>query len=804
MDPPPPLWIDRTLRRLLAGCRDSRLNSFAESPRFRDRLRRLTSQFGEISAASAGQLQKLLGQGGPRNGLEREILEVVHAILSAGAASRSSAGEGNRGWYWPGERIRAAGERLPPGRYWFPGFLELRPPEVQFLREASRRAEIILTMPLAWPGLAECREVLVSEPGCRIEELPCPDSTAAVDEIRIEAATAEEETSEIARRLLELRGQGHPWRDCAVLARPVSGYLPLLQTALDRFGIPAQFDFAQPLAGAAPVRYLAALVEAHLSGGDYDALLELARHEAAPWAETDPPPFVRELQERRPGRGLASFPVIAGTLRCFDSWPSMAEPAEWAERLGGLASGAYSRHRIAPSGWDAVRLWRDRAAALRAWQRAANETAASLDPGPLSFPAFWAEMRECLRLTAFWPPELVEEAVTVTSPLEAGARSWPVVFLPNLLDGELPRRLSSDPILGDATRRELTEFGLPLPSLAQQQEIESALFPFALSRATTCAILSRPRFGHRGEELLPSPVTAHWAAGQIEAASPWRPGRPTPPPRSDPGLGFPPVPPPGDAHRYRPTEIESLLACPFQHYSRYRLKLQPPPPAPSDRFGYLERGSLIHAALRRLTVEPGDPVRAFTEEFEQMVRQKRIPLTHQVEFQRLEILRNLLAYAANPFASTGETTEAEWKFEFDLGGGILISGRIDRFDVTAAGEATAIDYKYSRETNVRGKAASEASVQGGLYLLALESQGYRPVRFAYVPLRGESDAIVEEDATALMATARERTLLAIAKLREEIPAADPADPSQCRTCDFIDVCRIREVREPAAEAASAT
>jgi hypothetical protein len=186
----------------------------------------------------------------------------------------------------------------------------------------------------------------------------------------------------------------------------------------------------------------------------------------------------------------------------------------------------------------------------------------------------------------------------------------------------------------------------------------------------------------------------------------------------------------------------------------------------------------------------GDLEAVFDSQFREMCRALHIPPSHRIEWERLELLRNLSAYLKTAQTRPGWTPHVEWGFEFDLVEGVTIRGRIDRFDEGPDGKVYAMDYKYSAAERVKQQAAQ--SVQGGLYLLALERAGYRPAGFEFIPLRGEPGAGQWADSPeAAMAFAREKTLEVVARVRSGEIYVQPLNRSDCAWCDFRDACRIQ-------------
>lgn len=195
------------------------------------------------------------------------------------------------------------------------------------------------------------------------------------------------------------------------------------------------------------------------------------------------------------------------------------------------------------------------------------------------------------------------------------------------------------------------------------------------------------------------------------------------------------------------------------------LRPESPEPDPEP----LTRGGLAHAALRdtleglrertgSARVTParlgsarellGQALERHAHEFPLSVRSERVPSARR----RLEAdLERYLAHAAGAAAGEGAESaplEPKWLelgFGFDeegslpaldLGGGVMLRGRIDRIDVTPAGEAVVYDYKGARVTP-GARWIEDGKIQLALYMRAAERLlGVRVVGGLYQPLGG--------------------------------------------------------------------
>ena len=126
----------------------------------------------------------------------------------------------------------------------------------------------------------------------------------------------------------------------------------------------------------------------------------------------------------------------------------------------------------------------------------------------------------------------------------------------------------------------------------------------------------------------------------------------------------------------------------------------------------------MHAVLAKWYLEPRDIEALFLEEFARAIEEKRIPQGYHTERLRNAMIDDLRAFAADGrWPVPGMQSRTEQSFEFALGDGLTIAGKIDRLDVAEDGRAWVIDYKYSRSVKAkldrREPAAGAAVPDGG-------------------------------------------------------------------------------------------
>jgi ATP-dependent helicase/DNAse subunit B len=215
--------------------------------------------------------------------------------------------------------------------------------------------------------------------------------------------------------------------------------------------------------------------------------------------------------------------------------------------------------------------------------------------------------------------------------------------------------------------------------------------------------------------------------------------------------------------RARPWSASSLelwIACPARWFVERMLRPDSPEPDPEP----LTRGGLAHAALRdtleglrertgsaRVTTARlglarellGEALARHEREFPLSVRSERVPSARR----RLEadLERYLTHAAAQDSPLEPRWLELGFGFEdeegslpaLDLGGGVMLRGRIDRIDVLPGGEAVVVyDYKGARVTP-GARWIEDGKIQLALYMRAAERLlGVRVVGGLYQPLGG--------------------------------------------------------------------
>jgi ATP-dependent helicase/nuclease subunit B len=329
------------------------------------------------------------------------------------------------------------------------------------------------------------------------------------------------ECVEIARRILALAREGTPFDRVAILLRNPFDYLPLMEDALRRTGIPvwttrdsgrpdargraflALLDCAaagltasgfaeylslgqSPEDAGAPAGWEKMLVDAAVIGGrdrwarrlgGLEAEFRLRLADLAGEEEALRSHLERQI-ERLARLRLFALPVI----HQLDALPNRAPWSEWIAALAQLAE----------------KTLRDPEPVLDLL----DELRPLAEVGPVSLQEVRAVLAERLRFLQREPPESRFGCVFVCTPLEVAARSFSVVFVPGLAEGVFPRKTVEDPLLLDEWRRLLS------PELTTREALvsrERLLLRYAAGAAESKLVVSYPRVDvMQGRPRVPS------------------------------------------------------------------------------------------------------------------------------------------------------------------------------------------------------------------------------------------------------------------------------------------------------------
>ncbi len=687
------------------------------------------------------------------------------------------------------------------------------------------------------------------------------DPTPAVELLQGGGERAELEL--IARRIAEELERGLPPEEVAVILRSPARSAPLVAEVFAAAAIPFAMPVRRPLGDTAAGSALIALLRCVPGEGDRPApgnpmdLLAWLRapgHLRVPALADALELDVRRLGLRTVEQARARWEQQRFPLEAIDRLAEAQRrgPAALADR----AARELLRLFTAPRRGQARLLGAaemDEARALAGGRSALAELRELARIAADAAPASAADLADTLARVEVNSGELPGPGrVAVLDPLQLRARRVRALFLAGLQEGEFPARARAQPLLGERDRGRLAEAsGL---FLGERQDL------LAAERYLLYAIVSRPEerlflswhetdddAGPVSRSLFVDDVCDLFderlaerrerrALGALDGA------RASAPQSGDAQLSDERILGLLGTRVWSGTSIEKWVSCPVSWFVDGILSPEEFEPEPEP----LIRGGLAHLALKetleglrreggdgRLT--PANLSRArelMHASLERAEAREEMRLSVSPE-RAAAIARGLradldryLEHAAGlegalfphelelgfGFDRPGEEDhgEASELPAFDLGGGVLMRGRIDRIDIGEDGEAVVIDYK-AKNAIAGEKWIAERSLQVGLYMMAVEQLlGVRVVGGLYQPLAGKdlrargvlledhpaagncvkTDRIEPEALTELLGEVLEIARGAAGEARE---GALQARPETCgwggRGCRYPTICR---------------
>ncbi len=708
------------------------------------------------------------------------------------------------------------------------------PPRADYYSPASRQALAHLERSLLEPAA------------------PRVDPAAAVRLLRAGGERAELEL--VAREISGLLSEGMAPDEIAIVARSPAAIAELLAEVLTAARIPFALRRRQPLSSSALGRSFLGLLRAAGSGGTAADLLAWLR--APGLLERPDLADALEIRLRRTGTEDAAGATAMWEERHWhlDAIDRLQEAAERGPMaLMDRAAGELERLFLAPRrGRGAVlgELEAREARALAAARAALSELRDLARRDRDLAPASAAELARALDPVEFWAGERPGPGtVAVLDPLELRARRVRALFLIALNEGNFPSRSRPQPLISDEESLQIAQAsGLVLGESRDQLAAERYLLYAALSRPEELLVLSWHAADDDGEpvsrSLFVDDVLDLFDTRLGDGIAQRAPGEaPEPPVTGAVGAALAPLRGEGvledlRGHVWSASSLQVWISCPVRWFIERTLRPGPIDPDAEP----LARGGLAHAALRdtlaglarergSARLEPGSLDRArellaaALEENERRLALSAAPERRPGVRRRLRAdLERYLEYAAGAaspleprrlelgFGSApgGEGEESELP-AFDLGGGVLMRGRIDRVDEDGAGRAVIYDYK-SSSAPAPARWLPEGNLQVALYMLAVEQLlGLDVVGGFYQPLSGgdlrargllERESGIELDTVRGDVTGSEnvRSLLAdaLAAAREATAQAARGEleprPATCAYrggCMYPTICRCQ-------------
>lgn len=578
---------------------------------------------------------------------------------------------------------------------------------------------------------------------------------------------------------------GVPPEEIAVALRDVSSAAPLVERVFAEAGVPIALERRIPVAHTALGRSLVAMLAAALHGGTADDLLtwlrlpgRLDRPELADVLERD----LRRGAVRDAAAAHAAWERLAGFRfgELDELAAAAADPARFCERLALsaeqlLAAPWRGSGAVLPAAAEAdARALHVVGAALGQLARLARAEPA-LAPDPSMLGVLLGE--EQVRIGQAPGPG----AVTVADPLRLRARRVRHLLLGRMQEGVFPAGAACDPFLGDAERMAINAAGgLRLRPREDRLDAERWLLYSAVSRPTQRLTLA----WHRGDDDGGPRVRSLFVDDVLACLAPETAGREldrrlgeiglpagaggirqrrlavaAAAPSAAPERGLGPLTDPGALAEIAAREawaagtIEQWARCPVRWLVEWLLRPDTLDPDPAPMIG----GGIYHRVLQRTFEELGgrltpaqlDNARsialgALRDECSR-TRLAAREQEHAALARRLEA--DVLRYLA--FAAESATVFRPAHFELSfgtthddrepvsLGERLRLSGRIDRIDLSPAGDAAIVlDYKGRSGGTPQARWERDGDLQAGLYALALETllPGVRVAGALYQPI----------------------------------------------------------------------
>ena len=714
----------------------------------------------------------------------------------------------NRGFQTRADLIRAALSAQPRGlTIWMDGFLNLSPLEEELIAGLARTCDVTLTLPDT-PAAEHIHRFALSL-GARDHLLSGggrqPECTV------VEAPSMEGEAAELARRILDLRAGGTPFRRIGVALRDTAGYLTLLQSTLERFGIPARYYFGHSLATHPIAVFASGLVTGALEGWDHEAALKTFRAHPRYGSSPDFDRFDFKVREAMPGLGmdaLLSFCEserlhrdLANCLR-IEAWKALLErPAVWQRRIEKLLANQYRPGTLdPPSGHASIAAARSHVAALNACL-AALESAVAFFAEPeraVTLADYWRVASSVIANTVFQIPDDRADVVHVMSVHEARQWDLDALLVCGLTDHDFPRREAANLFFPDAA--------LFLDARRGDGD-EQALFEALCTRASEALVLTYPTHDAAGKSVERSRFLADIAVPERA-----RPVAPAIPARAMPGRTGCIVDPAKVAELaqlHRSTSMSSLkdLAdCRFKFFAHKSLGLKAPPDRPADRLQARLTGTILHKALEVWQKDrTRDFVQLFDEAFAAACIEEHLPPGYRLEVKRLEF-REIAASVSATEQWRYDSSEVEVPLEIELSVGVTVSTRIDRLDIIGD-DCIIVDYKSGKTSTIKQDLESESHLQGPLYALAArERRGLNPIAVVFWAVRDDERhgwGSIPGAPDSVNASLREMPANWAVEARAAIEqrlveffggnvAVQPRSPAACQWCDFAHVCRVEQ------------
>jgi len=236
--------------------------------------------------------------------------------------------------------------------------------------------------------------------------------------------------------------------------------------------------------------------------------------------------------------------------------------------------------------------------------------------------------------------------------------------------------------------------------------------------------------------------------------------------------------------------IETYTICPLKYALQKHWRL-PEEPSAALQYGAAMHSTLkdfYDAALRGIERTAEDSVQIFLREFEQAKIDE--PLQRKLyERQGAEQLRQFVALRALEPKPDVLSTEKKFRFAIE---DVTINGRIDRMDRLESGCAQVLDYKTGAPKN---NMDADNSVQLGIYAMAARLEGHKVEKLVFYNLEDNSTA--ETNRVNNEEKIHNKVLDVASGIRAG--AFHPTPGFHCKNCGYNSLCpaTVERVFEPA-------
>ncbi|HEX3346819.1 MAG TPA: double-strand break repair protein AddB [Acetobacteraceae bacterium] len=550
---------------------------------------------------------------------------------------------------------------------------------------------------------------------------------AAVDLGAVTRLTAADEQEEAVAIAMLLRDAIDGESALAALVTPDRALAGRVTAELLRWGVVADDSAGEPLAQSPPAVFLRLLAQAVAQQLAPVALLSVLKH---PLAAAGMKPAACRAAARRLDlalRGPKPLAGLPGFRKATEREPVIRDAVERA--LAPMLR--FSNVRLAPremllaliEAAEAMARTDEADGASRLWAHEEGEALATLlaealdplahvpDQPPSVLPGLLDALLEGAVVRSRRALRGREERgehprVFIWGLLEARLQAVDLVVLGGLVEGVWPSATDPGPWMSREMRARV---GLPSPEERVGQEAHDFL-------ATACAaprvVLSCPRrrdgapaVQSRFLARLEAWLKGHGAALAADSAGTWAKQLDLP---DAPRPVRCPVPRPTAAVRPRRlsvTEIETLLCDPYAIYARHVLRLRPLDPL-EQATDYADYGELVHDALQDFfeaigTDWPANAPELLSKAMDHALQAKLLrPALQEWWAPRLARIAEWVAIEEAerraPARPVTLRTEVSGKWELDIEGPFLLTGRADRIEKRQDGTVTILDYKTGR------------------------------------------------------------------------------------------------------------